>query len=459
MGRETTLRETTLRGTPVIDTGKWQQGDFEPEASGPLKGITVVDLSRLVAGNMTSLQLADFGADVIKVEPLPAGDPLRAWKQQGVETYWKVYGRNKRSLALDFRQDGAIDLLRRLLVEADVLIESFRPGTLEDMGLGPTVLADEFPQLITLRVSGFGQTGPYGSRPGFGTLVEGMSGFAARTGEPGGGPLLPPLALADMIAGLYGSNAIMMALRHRDQTGTGQVVDLALLDAMVSVLGPEPLDLAITGRTKPRVGNGSNTSSPRNAYRTQDGHYICVSGSMQSAAARLFTAIGRDDMNQDPRYSTNQARIERRDEVDAIVAEWIGNRSRESVMETFVAEGITAAPIYDAFDAADDPHFIEREIHVTMPDDELGASIMHRPVPRLSDSPGTLRRAAPTIGQDSIDILEGCGWDAVEIDALIARGLVQSSALHESLAALSSCAQATHVSHSLLYNPEQEQLT
>jgi len=402
----------------------WTAAEFEKAPTGPLVGLRVLDLSRLVAGNMTSLQLADFGADVVKVEPLPLGDPLRAWKQQGHSTFWKTYGRNKRSIGLDFRSDGAIDLLRDLMAGADVMIESFRPGTLEKMGLGADVLARDFPRLILLRVSGFGQTGPYSKRPGFGTLIEGMSGFAHRNGETGGDPLLPPLALADMISGLYGANAIMMALRSRDESGRGQIIDLSLLEAMVSILGPEPLDYRITGTPKPRVGNGSNTSSPRNVYQSRDGHFIAVSASIQSTAVRLFSAIGRDDMNTDPRYATNEARVANRYDVDAVVGAWMGARDRDEIVKFCDEEGITAAPLYSVEDIATDRHFIDRGIFVEVPDGDLDTVPTHAPLPRLSQTPGNLWRPAPTLGEHGRDVLRDFGIDEARTTQLIQNGTV-----------------------------------
>ena len=245
------------------DTDQIPPIKFDPAATGPLDGIRVLDLTRLVAGNMLSLQLADFGADVIKVEP-PSGDPLRDWRDGGYELHWKTYARNKRSIVLNFRHPDAKVALLRLVATADAFIESFRPGTLEEMELSPTVLLEANPGLIIVRVSGFGQTGPYAPLPGFGTLVEAMSGFAARTGFPDREPVLPPLALADMIAGLYGAFAIMTALRARDRGGRGEIIDLSLLEAMFSVLGPEAAIYQQTGVVKERTGSGSQTSAPRN---------------------------------------------------------------------------------------------------------------------------------------------------------------------------------------------------
>ncbi|WP_372839898.1 CaiB/BaiF CoA transferase family protein [Phaeovulum sp.] len=403
----------------------WRAANWQPGASGPLTGLRVLDLSRLVAGNMTSLQLADFGADVLKVEPAPAGDPLRAWKQEGVSTFWKIYGRNKRSIALDFRAEGAADVLARLIVAADVMIENFRPGTLERMGLSPEALLARKPELIVLiSISGFGQTGPYARRPGFGTLIEGMSGFAARNGEAGGAPLLPPLALADMIAGLYGANAVSMALRHRDAGHGGQVIDLSLLDAMTSVLGPEPLDYRLTGKPKPRVGNGSNTSSPRNAYQTEDGAWIAVSGSMQSMAERLFRAIGRAAMIDDPRYRTNSDRVAHRAEVDAAVGAWFAARSKAEAMEVLTRAEVTAAPLYEVSDICTDPHFIDRGVFLDLPDEEIGTTTQHAPIPRLSASPASLRKPAPALGQDTDAALAAAGFDAAAIADLRRKGIV-----------------------------------
>src|SRR5258705_7609687 len=311
-------------GTPPIK--------FDPAATGPLDGIRVLDLTRMVAGNMLSLQLADFGADVIKVEPL-SGDPLRDWRDGGHALHWKTYARNKRSIVLNFRHAGAKAVLLRLAATADVFMESFRPGTLEEMEIGPKVLLTINPGLVIARVSGFGQTGPYAPLPGFGTLVEAMSGLAARNGFPDREPvLLPPLALADMIAGLYGAFAVVTALRARDHGGRGQVIDLSLLEAMFSVLGPEAAIYRQTGVIKGRTGSGSQTSAPRNVYRCQDGCYVALSGSTQAMARRIFTVIGRADMVADAQFSSNAARVQHRGLVDEAVGSWFAARTREEAL-------------------------------------------------------------------------------------------------------------------------------
>lgn len=405
--------------------GQWPKRKFAPDAVGPLGGITVIDLTRLVAGNMLSLQLADFGADVIKVEPLPSGDPLRAWQEEGVSTFWKVYGRNKRSIALDFRADGATDLLSRLFATADIVLEGFRPGTFETMGFPPEFFRARYPNAILVRISGFGQTGPYTQMPGFGTLVESMSGFASRNGYSDSDPLLPPLALADMIAGLSGAFATVSALRAREIGGKdGQIIDLSLLEPITSVLGPEAAAYQLTGKVRPRLGNGSNLSSPRNVYNTKDGHHISISGSTQAMAERIFRSIGRADMIDDPRYATNSERVKRRDEVDAVVGGWIGERSRVEVLELFRQAGVTASPIYDIADICADAHFRERGVFIDLPDDDLGTVTMHDVVPRLSETPGAIRSPAPALGAHSREVLLQAGLTQSEFDRLSTKGII-----------------------------------
>jgi crotonobetainyl-CoA:carnitine CoA-transferase CaiB-like acyl-CoA transferase len=405
------------------DTGQFPKIKFDPAATGPLDGIRVLDLTRLVAGNMMSLQLADFGADVIKIEP-PSGDPLRDWRDGGHELHWKTYARNKRSIVLNFRHAEANDALLRLVAGADVFMENFRPGTLENMGLGPEVLLKVNPRVIVVRVSGFGQTGPYAPLPGFGTLVEAMSGFAARTGFPDREPVLPPLALADMIAGLYGAFAVMTALRARDHTGRGQVIDLPLLEAMFSVLGPEAAIYRQTGVVKERTGSGSNTSAPRNVYRCKDGGYIALSGSTETMARRVFKTIGRPDMIADARFSCNASRVKNRALVDEAVGGWFAARARDEALDTMRGAGVTAGPVYTIADAVCDEHFRKREIVVEVEDADLGAVPMHNIVPRLSESAGTWRWPAPKLGEHTDAVLTEAGFDDETIARLKEAGAV-----------------------------------
>jgi crotonobetainyl-CoA:carnitine CoA-transferase CaiB-like acyl-CoA transferase len=398
---------------------------FDENFKGPLDGVTVLDLSRLVAGNMVSLQLADYGAEVIKIEPAGKGDPLRHWVTDDIPVSWKVYARNKKSVSLDLRQDAAKDILLRLVAQADVMIENYRPGTLEEMGLGPDVLQVCNPKLILVRVSGFGQTGPYRHRPGFGTLVEAMSGFADRNGFADREPVLPPLAMADMIAGLSGAMSVLIALREREvRCGDGQVIDLSLLEPIHSILGAEAAWHKVTGNVRERVGSGSNTASPRNVYATKDGRWLAMSGSMQSMAERIFRVIGRADMNDDPKFKTNADRVANRLEVDEIVGGWIGARTLDECMEVFDRESVTVAPVYDIGQIMEDPHFREREIIVDLPDDDMGTVPMHNIVPRLSGTPGGFTRPAPSLGQHNAEILARIGIDTDELLELRNKGVV-----------------------------------
>jgi crotonobetainyl-CoA:carnitine CoA-transferase CaiB-like acyl-CoA transferase len=398
---------------------------FHPEAKGPLDGIRVLDLSRLVAGNMLSLQLADFGAEVIKIEDPRKGDPLRDWRTNNISVHWKVYARNKKSVTLNLRAAEGTDLLRKLVATAQVFIENYRPGTLEEMGIGPNVLHGLNPKLIIVRVSGWGQDGPYRDRPGFGSLVEGMSGFASKNGFADRPPVLPPLALADMIAGLYGSNAVLIALREIEQRGgTGQVIDLPLLDPIFSILGPEAALYKLTQRIEPRVGSRSNNTSPRNVYETKDGRFISISASIQNMAERLFRAIGRADMIDDPRFRTNSDRVKNIDECDRPVAEFIKARTLAEGLAIFEAAEVTAAPVYDIDQFIADPHVRAREIVTELPDAEMGSVPMHAVVPRLSGTPGDIRTPAPALGEHNNEVLGGLGLSGAAIDDLRSRKVI-----------------------------------
>lgn len=393
---------------------------WDPTAEGPLEGIKVLDLSRLVAGNMLSLQLADFGADVVKIEP-PVGDPLREWKEEGLSLFWKTYGRNKRSVVLNLREAAEREALWALIDGADVLIENYRPGTLEQMGFGPDALLVRNPDLVIVRISGFGQTGPYAEFPGFGTIVEGMSGYAYRTGFPDREPVLPPLALADMIAGIYGMSATVTALFARQQgRARGQVIDLSLLEPIFSVLGPEAGIYALTGKVKERTGSASNTACPRNVYRCADGQYVALSGSTPTVARRIFEIIGRVDMNEDPRFSTNSERLKHRDLVDEAISAWFSTRSHDEALAIMRNSGATVGPIYSIADAAVDAHSTEREVIVSLDDEDHGALPMHNIVPRMSATPGGFRRPAPALGEHTVEVLTEAGVSPDAIAAIVA---------------------------------------
>ena len=400
---------------------------FNPAAPVPLDGIRVVDLSRLVAGNMVSLQLADQGAEVIKIEDPKVGDPLRAWRTKGLSLHWKVYARNKKSVAMNLRPQAGRDLLLDLLATSHVLIENYRPGTLEEMGLGPDILHKRNPKLIIVRVTGFGQDGPYRDRPGFGTLVEAMSGFAAKNGFEDRPPVLPPLAMADMVSGLYGAYAVMVALRVTERGGPGQVIDLPLLEPMVSVLGPEAAMYRVSGEKPRRTGSRSLTTSPRNVYRTSDGRFIAMSASIQAMAERVFRAIGKPEMIDDPRFRTNTDRVRNIDACDGAVAEFIAARTLAENMAIFEAAEVTANPVYEIDQLIDDPHVQERGVIVEAPDEEAGSVLMHNIIPRLSETPGQLRSPAPALGQHTRSVLESIGIDAARIAALAADGVIKEA--------------------------------
>src|SRR5580693_7356758 len=347
---------------------------FEPDALCPLDGVRVVDLSRLVAGNAVSSQLADFGAEVLKIEDPEKGDPLRAWQTNGVSVHWKLYARNKKSVALSLREPRGRDLLLDLVASSEVLIENFRPGTLEKIGLGPDVLHARNPRLVIVRVSGWGQDGPYRDRPGFGTLVESMSGYAARTGFADREPALPPTALADMVAGLYGAMAVLVALREVEaKRGKGQVIDLPLLDPLFSFIATEAAIYRLIGEVRERTGSRSETTSPRNVFRTKDGRYIGISASIQAMAERLFRAIGYPDMLSDPRFRSNSDRVKNAEACEAPIVEFIAARTLDENMAAFAAAEVTAAPVYDIDQFLADPHVQARGIVVDVPDQQTGS--------------------------------------------------------------------------------------
>jgi crotonobetainyl-CoA:carnitine CoA-transferase CaiB-like acyl-CoA transferase len=398
---------------------------FDPTAEGPLHGVRVLDFSRLVAGNMLSLQLADLGAEVVKVEAPGRGDTLRDWREKGLSVHWKVYARNKKSITLDLKAPEAPGIVLDLVAHFDVMIESFRYRYLEKLGLGPDRLLERNPKLVVARVSGFGQTGPYAKRPGFGTLVEAMSGFASRNGFEDREPVLPPLAMADMIAGLYGALATVVAVRDVETNGgAGQVIDLSLLDSIFSILGPEAAIHRLSGKIRKRVGSASESTSPRNVYATKDGGWVAISASTQSMTERLFAAIGRADLNTDSRFKSNAERIKRRDEVDAIVGGFIRERTLAENIAFFEEAGVTAGPVYDIAQFLDDPHVQARGIVVDAPDDEMGETPMHAPVPRLSRTPGVLRTPAPAVGEHNDEIYARIGYSAARRAELRQRSLI-----------------------------------
>jgi crotonobetainyl-CoA:carnitine CoA-transferase CaiB-like acyl-CoA transferase len=403
---------------------KPRRRDYRPEPRGALDGVRILDLSRLFAGNVCTQILGDFGAEVIKVEP-PEGDTLRAWKTEGISTHWKIYARNKKSLCVDLRHPRASEIIKAFVSSAQVFIESFRPGVLEKMGLGPDILLELNPNLVIMRISGWGQDGPYSQRPGFGTVIEGISGFAAINGFADREPVLPPMYLADGVAGIYGASAAMIALREVElKGGQGQVIDLPLLDPLFAILGPQAANYRLTGRVKPRTGSRSTNSAPRNAYRCSDGKYVSLSASIQKMAERLFRSIGRADLLDDPRFRTNADRVRNAQELDAIIGAFMIERTQAENVAFFEAAEVTIGPIYDTAQILEDPHFIKREIIADYPDPDMGSLPMHHVVPRLGGTPGSIQTPAPRLGEHNRALLSEIGIDDDGYADLVSSGVV-----------------------------------
>ncbi|MEU3182772.1 CoA transferase [Streptomyces sp. NPDC006923] len=390
----------------------------------PLAGLRVLDLATLFAGPLAATLLGDFGADVIKVEHPTRPDPSRGHgpAKDGVGLWWKLLGRNKRAITLDLSTPGGRDVLLRLAADADVIIENFRPGTLEKWGLGWETLSTINPRTVLARVTGFGQFGPYSHRPGFGTLAEAMSGFAAATGEPGGPPTLPPFGLADSIAALATAYAVMTALNGRAVTGRGQVVDLAIIEPILTVLGPQPLWYDQLGYVQPRTGNRSRNNAPRNTYRTADGSWLAVSTSAQSVAERVMRLVGRPELTEEPWFATGGGRAGHADVLDEAVGGWIGRHTREEAMTAFEKAEAAIAPVYDIRDVLEDPQYRALGTIVEVPDPELGPLRMQNVLFRLSETPGAIRWAGRPHGADTDAVLAELGLTAAEIAALRSDG-------------------------------------
>lgn len=388
----------------------------------PLDGVRILDLSRMVAGGVAGMLLADFGADVVKVEQPGSGDPLRTWTTDGQPLWWKVYGRNKRYITLNLKSADGVALFRQLLPRFDVVMESFVPGTLERLGLGWDVLQAINPKLILVRISGWGQTGPAASRPGFGTLVEAASGFAAMNGEPDGAPIVPSFPLADMSCALYATNAMMFALYNRDvHGGGGQVIDVALFESLFSLLGPQAAEFAATGRLRERNGSRSKNSGPRGCYPTRDGRWIAVSGSTPKMAERFLRSYGLEPLLDDPRFATNGARVSHSRELDQAVAQAIGARTLAENVAIIDANQLTAMPVQTVADIEAHPHWRARGLTVEVP---AGGVRMHNVVPRFSDTPGEIRWPGGEIGQDNHAVYTALGLSCDEQQRLRASGVI-----------------------------------
>ncbi|GAA4610101.1 CoA transferase [Actinoallomurus liliacearum] len=392
----------------------------------PLDGVRVLDLATLFAGPMAAMFLGDFGAEVVKVEHPRRPDPARGHgaAKDGIGLWWKMLGRNKQTITLNLSEPEGQDVLLRLARDADVIIENFRPGTLERWNLSYERLKEANPGLVLARVTGFGQFGPYARRPGFGTLAEAMSGFAAMTGEPDGPPTLPPFGLADGIAALATAYAVMTALRARDLTGDGQVVDLSILEPILTVLGGQPTGYDQLGLVPPRTGNRSVNNAPRNTYRCADGSWVAVSTSAQNIAERVMRLVGRPEYVDEPWFATGAGRAAHADELDGAVAAWVGERTRDQVLAEFEKAEAAVAPIYDVRDIMADPQLAALDAITTVDDPDFGPLRMQNVLFRLSATPGELRWTGRAHGADTDHVLGAAGLTADEIDALRARGVI-----------------------------------
>jgi crotonobetainyl-CoA:carnitine CoA-transferase CaiB-like acyl-CoA transferase len=394
---------------------------------GPLSDIKVLDIASFMAAPMAAMWLGDFGADVVKVEH-PSGDNIRTWgsTKDDVPLFWKMVGRNKRSITVDLHHEAGQDLIRRLVAQVDVVVENFRPGTLDRWNLSVPSLLEINPRLVVLSISAFGQTGPDSPRPGFGTLAEAISGYAHVTGQPDGPPTLPSFGLADSITGLCGAYAVMVALHERDQaSGLGQHIDLAIYEPIMTILGHFFVEYDQLGIVAQRLGSRLPFASPRNVFRTGDERWVAMSCSGQSIFERSCRAIGRPDLIDDPRFVDNRARTEHADEVDAIFQEWIGQHDQQKVLAVFTDAGAAAAPVYDVRDTFVDPHFIARDNLTSVADAELGTIRMQNVTPKLSRTPGAIRHAGPRLGEHTAVILqEWLGLTAEELTALERDGVV-----------------------------------
>jgi len=403
--------------------------DTPPHAAapdGPLQGLKVIELGQLIAGPFAAKTLADFGADVIKIEPPEGGDPLRQWRliKDGTSVWWQVQSRNKRSVGLDLKTPEAQDIVRRLASQADVLIENFRPGAMEGWGLGPEVLLALNPRLIMLRVSGYGQSGPYRDRPGFGVVAEAMSGLRHLTGEPGRVPVRVGVSIGDTLASLHGVIGILMALHERKRSGQGQVIDVALYEAVFNCMESLLPEYSAFGAVRGPAGSALPGIAPTNAYACADGGYALVAGNGDSIFKRLMQCIGRPDLAQDPGLAKNAGRVQRVEEIDAAIGAWTASLSVDQALAALERAQVPSGKIYTVADIAADPHYAARGMLGQVTLDDGSAVSVPGFVPKLSRTPGGHRRNAPALGQDTDAVLREMGLNSEQISALRERGIV-----------------------------------
>ncbi len=391
-----------------------------------LEGVTVIDIATLFAGPWIATYMADFGAEVIKVEH-PRGDSLRGFapKKDGVSLWWKLTGRNKKSITCDLSKPEGQEILKKLVEGADVLVENFRPGTLERWNLSWETLHALNPKLILARTSGFGQEGPYAKRPGFGTLAEAMSGFAHITGSPDGPPTLPAFALADGISAMCGTYAVMMALYHRDVHGApGQVIDIAIYEPLTTILGPQSLMYDQLGTIQMRTGNAIPFVAPRNSYRCKDGRYVVISASAESIYRRMMRAIDRADLAEDPRMQTQEGRVAHMAELDEAIQGWIGAHTLEETVRHFQEFDGALGPINDIEQLLSDPHVMHRGTFTEVEDEELGTLRLQDAIPRMKDTPGSVRWGGPPLGKHTGEVLRGLGYTEEDLARFREDGII-----------------------------------
>lgn len=390
-----------------------------------LEGIKVIDAATLFAGPLAATVLGDFGAELIKVEH-PKGDPARThgYAKDGIGLWWKMLGRNKRAVTLNLSSSEGQEIFRKLARDADVVIESFRPGTLERWNLGYERLSEENPGLVLARVTGFGQFGPYSNRPGFGTIAESMSGFAHVTGQPDAPPTLPPFGLADGIAALATAFAILTALRARDATGKGQVVDLAIIEPIFTILGPQPIAYDQLGIVQERSGNRSVNNAPRNTYETKDGKWVAVSTSAQNIAERVMRLVGRPEFIDEPWFQKGSGRAEHADELDEAVQTWISERTTDEVVAAFEEAQAAITPIYNIEDIMQDPQYQALDSIISIEDPELGPMKMQNVLFRLSETPGEVKWSGPRLGEHNEEVYGELGVDEERLKELSEKGVV-----------------------------------
>jgi formyl-CoA transferase len=390
-----------------------------------LSGLKVIELGQLIAGPFAAKTLSDFGAEVIKIEPPGSGDPLRQWRllKDGTSVWWQVQSRNKRSLALDLKQAEAQDIVRKLAAEADVLIENFRPGAMESWGLGPEVLQQLNPGLIMLRISGYGQTGPYKDKPGFGVVAEAMGGMRHLSGEPGRLPVRVGISIGDTLASLHGVIGILMALHEKQKSGLGQVIDVALYEAVFNCMESLLPEFSEFGAVRGPAGSALPGIAPTNAYLCKDGCAL-IAGNGDSIFKRLMATIGREDLGQDSELATNTGRVKRVEELDLAIGQWTAQLTVEEVLTALDAAAVPAGRIYTIQDIANDPHYLARGMLAEVEMSDGSRLKVPGMVPKLSRTPGLHRRNAPNLGQDTDAVLAEIGITPEQIQAMRQKGIV-----------------------------------